>query len=359
MITALKNSFLGLEYGPSIDDYRFFNKKEIVKDVSFEIPRHSTIKIDLTDDLKSYNKKYKTTGLLITKDDQIVFEEYYGDTNCDSIFNTFSIAKTILSLLVSVAIDENKINSLDDNIVDYLPEFINYKSKDITIEHLVSMTSGYDWKDNYKAFETFARIYYGKDVNDYLLDRAFIHKPGTRFRYSSASIQLLAIALSRAIDEPLYKYASRKLWEPLEMTGSAYWYIDNTEFEKAFTGWCCNLMDLTKLGILIKNKGVYKSKQIINSDYINKMTSVQGNQFSGYDAIWVDYKNSPPKFYLSSGFLGQYLIVIPSKNIVISRVGKSQLRDINVKKKVFFPSDIYFIVDEVEKILKSSSYLFE
>lgn len=356
IITAINISLLGKYYGPNIYDYQFFKKKEIKHDISSEIPRHPNIDLCLSESLNSYNRTYNTAGLLITKDDQIVFEKYYGKTNKNSVFNTFSIAKTVLSLLVSIAIDEKKINSLDDNIVNYLPEFKQYKSNKITIEHLLNMTSGYDWKDDYKVFETFTRIYYGKDINNYLFKRKFKHKPGTKFRYSSASIQLLAITLSRAINEPIHEYASNKLWKPLEMTAPAYWYTDNTGFEKAFTGWCCNMRDLTKLGILIKNRGVYKGQQIINSTYLAKMTSAQGNKFSGYDAIWVDYKNKIPRFYLSSGFSGQYIIVIPSENIVITRIGKTQLRDIDVNKRVFFPSDIYLIVNEVEKTLKKQLF---
>jgi len=356
IVKAVTITILSRNYGPSIYDFRFFRKNKIYASKQHKKISHSSSqKLALTQNLIDYNLKFKTTGLQIIKGNNILFEEYYLGANDKTIINSFSIAKTVLSFLVGIAILENKINSLDDNISDYLPEYEKYRSRNITIKHLLNMTSGFDWVDRYSIKETFLRIYYGNNVNDFLLKRGFKHLPGKKFKYSSGSTQLVSIILSRVISCSISEYATEKLWKPMGMTSDAYWFVDNTGFEKTFTGLCCNLNALTKIGILLKNGGSYEGQQIVPKSFIDAMIMRNANSYSGFDAVWIDYKNEHPKFYLTSGYKGQYIIVIPEHDLIITRTGKEHDRDIDFKKGVYFPSDIYFIIEEVLAALNSKN----
>jgi len=172
------------------------------------------------------------------------------------------MAKTVTTLLIGIAIEEGYIRDLDQEIVDFLPEFKDDPiGKTATIRQLSLMNSGYEWDENYYTpFSPTVELYYGSDVENFVLNGSFSAEPGSFWEYSSASTQLLGIFLLRALQKPaaamtLSEYLSEKIWKPMGMNDDALWHTDNQGMELTY---CClntNARNYAKLGLLMLNKG--------------------------------------------------------------------------------------------------------
>jgi len=241
------------------------------------------------------------------------------------------MAKSVVTMLLDIAIQEGYVDSLDQPFIDFFPEFKDdQNAKTATIGQLSLMTSGYNWQEAYYSpFSPTVELVYSQDIERFLLSRSFSDKPGERYYYSSASTELLAIALTRAIRKKhpemnLAYYLSEKLWKPLGMNDSALWHTDGQGLELAY---CCintNARNFAKLGQLLLNNGRWKGQQLLTKDFVVAMRTPQAVGKYGY-SIWID-GGEIPDFYQLQGHLGQYVIVVPKENIIIVRLGRQRDR---------------------------------
>ena len=119
----------------------------------------------LTDDLRKALEEYESVAFLVVKEDSIRTEEYWDSYSKGSVSNSFSVAKSIVSILVGIALDEGKIKSLDQPVCDFLPEFCDDQSRQLTIRHLLMMSSGFNWDESYTSlFGPTTKAYYGTDL---------------------------------------------------------------------------------------------------------------------------------------------------------------------------------------------------
>jgi CubicO group peptidase (beta-lactamase class C family) len=217
------------------------------------------------------------------------------------------------------------------------------------------MRSGFDWtEDYYTPINMTTEAYYGNDIEKQLLKRSFNHLPGRHFKYSSADTQLLAIVLKRATGRGLAQYLSEEFWQPMGMEHDALWSISGG-IEKSF---CCvhsNVRDFAKLGQLLLQKGNWNGKQLLDSAFVDRMITPNYEAFEpdepkeyGY-SIWTDEDHNP-HFYGMMGHLGQRIIIVPSENLVIVRLGKS--KDDEHPSKGHLNTDTYYFVDETVKLVK-------
>jgi CubicO group peptidase (beta-lactamase class C family) len=188
------------------------------------------------------------------------------------------------------------------------------------------MNSGYDWVEHYYSwFSPTVELYHGSDIEGFLLGRGFSDSPSERWYYSSASTQLLGIALRRALaaggrEISLSQYLSEKIWQPLGMNDDALWHLDSSGMEMVF---CCinsNARNFARLGLLMLNNGEWQGQQIVPQAFIQKMIQPDGQDHYGY-STWLNYTNEPP-FYHFSGHLGQSISVIPEHRLVVVRLGE-------------------------------------
>ncbi len=316
--------------------------------------------IPLTDTLFKELEVYKPAGFLIIKDGKILNEHYFNGYSDTSLTNSFSVSKTMLTMMLGKAIEEGYIKSLDQSIVDFLPEFKDDSlAQQCTVGDLSAMTAGYDWSESYYLpLNPTAKAYYGRDITEQMLSRSFVKESGNEFEYLSGVTQLLGIVVRRAIDKPLSEYLSEKFWKPLGMRTPAYWALDNPDgMEKAY---CCvysNARDFAKFGQLILQDGKWNGKQLIDSSFVSLMKSPNLSAFSkveqpiyGY-SLWLDYDHSTP-FYSLIGHLGQYIAVVPEHNMVIVRLGQTRDRR-GTKNGVLPGNDLYYYVDEAVKMVGS------
>jgi CubicO group peptidase (beta-lactamase class C family) len=190
------------------------------------------------------------------------------------------------------------------------------------------MTSGYDWEEHYYSpFSPTVELLYGDDVSEFVLAGHFGRLPGSKYYYSSAGTQLLAVLLTRAIkqhnpDATLSSYLSEQLWLPLGMNSDGLWHLDDSGMELAF---CClntNARNYAKLGQLMLQDGQWLGEQLVPSKHINLMRTPQLVSHYGY-SNWINEDNNPP-FYSFNGHLGQYIIVVPEQELIIVRLGQTR-----------------------------------
>lgn len=348
----------------NIDDYKEFDNNLILADKPQPWEQHELYnKIPLTDTLQNELEKFKSIGFFVAKDGKALWEYYWDGYSNESHTNSFSMSKSVITMLLGKAIEQGYIKSLDQPITDFLPEFKDDEfGKLCTIGDLSAMTSGFDWsEDYYLPLNPTAKAYYGDKIEKQMLDRKFIQKPGGNFNYISSDTQLLAIVLQRATKRSVSQYLQEEFWQPMGMEQDAYWSKDRADgMEKAY---CClnsNVRDFGKFGQLLLQNGNWNGRQILDSAFVQKMIIPNYKAFKqgeharyGY-SIWTDYEHEP-NFYGMMGHLGQRVIVIPSENLVIVRLGHE--KDKRNLGKGFLDTDTYYFIDEVMKMLKNHNLL--
>jgi len=357
VIKAVQKTILKGYLTTNIDDHPDFDNNIIYAGTPQKWELHEKYnQIELTDTLRKELEDFQTIGFAIIKDGKLLYEEYWDNYSDKSLTNSFSMAKSITTMLLGKAIQQGHIKSLDQLIVDFIPEFDNDSlGRLATVGHLSSMRSGFDWTEEYYTpINMTTEAYFGNDIEKQLLKRSFSQQPGGKFKYSSADTQLLAIVLKRATGKGLAQYLSEEFWQPMGMEHDALWSISGG-IEKSF---CCvhsNVRDFAKLGQLLLQKGNWKGEQLLDSAFVDLMITPNRDAFEpdepkkyGY-SIWTDAEYNIP-FYGMMGHLGQRIIVVPDESVVIVRLGKS--KDTKHESKGYLDADAYYLVNETIKSIK-------
>lgn len=328
ILTALQRTYLAGEVTANINDAKSFKTNVIATSTAKAIPNHPSYNSkSLSQDFESELKTLGAAAFLVVKDGQVIFEDYYTGYNNRSKTNSFSMAKTVTTILLGIAIEEGYVRDLDQPIIDFLPEFKDDPiGKTATVRQLSLMNSGYDWDESYYTpFSPTVQLYYDDDVSEFVLNRHFSAEPGTFWEYSSASTELLGIFLLRALQKSgaamtLSEYLSEKVWKPMQMNDDALWHTDNQGMELTY---CClntNARNYAKLGLLTMNKGQWNGQQLIPAAFVAEMIKPEGQPFYGL-STWLSDDQSPA-FYAFNGHLGQFIISVPEHNMVVVRLGE-------------------------------------
>ncbi len=352
-INALERTYLKGHATANINDHEAFNVAVVETGTPQPLARGQNYNASaLTTEFRTELEDTGTAGYLVLHKGEIVSEHYFNGYNDRSQTNSFSMAKTVLTLLVGIAIEEGVLQGLDQAVTDLIPEFKDDQlGNTATLANLSLMNSGYDWVEHYYSwFSPTVELYHGSDVEEFLVNRAFSEAPGERWYYSSASTQLLAIALSRALersgrDPSIAKYLSEKIWQPLGMNDDALWHTDEVGMEMAF---CClnsNVRNFAKLGQLMLNSGRWGDKQLVPAQFVAKMIQPDGGPNYGY-STWLNYGNNPP-YYHFSGHLGQSISVVPEHQLVVVRLGERRN-----KNKEFDTEEIPALVAEAIRLIQ-------
>lgn len=317
---------------PNIDDYKIFDNRVVraANPLPWDIsPVYNSVELP-EKHLRQFDK-YKTVAYLIVKDKQIQFEKYWDGYNEKSLSNSFSMAKSIVSLLAGCAIDEGAIESVDEKVSKYLPWITPFNGRELTIKDLLTMSAGINWDEQYtSAFSITTKAYYGDNLDEIVRSLNVVEMPGERFNYQSGVTQLLARVVSIAINGNISDYASRKLWTPMGAEKSALWMLDKVNGEEK--AYCCfnsNARDFARFGQLILNNGSWNGKQLISEKYIKEATSPATYLYNpktdrpldtyGYQ-WWLMTHRGEQVIYMR-GIYGQYVFAVPSKNMVVVRLG--------------------------------------
>lgn len=275
-----------------------------------------------------YLEDHKTVAFLIIKNDTIQYEKYFRGYDKESMVPSFSMAKSVTSILIGCAIDEGLIKSVDEPITNYIPELNRNGFDQVSIQHLLQMTSGIEFNESYfNPFGDAASFYYGLNLRKQIGKMKLKREPGKQFEYVSGNTQLLGLVLERSLKgKTITQYLQEKLWTPLGMEYDASWSIDRKKdgLEKTF---CCinaRARDFAKIGRLYKNKGNWNGKQIVSQEWVEASTKPDATNggVNFYRYQW--WLPTPGEDFMAEGILGQFVYVNPAKDLIIVRLGKNE-----------------------------------
>ncbi|AZI67061.1 class C beta-lactamase-related serine hydrolase [Kaistella daneshvariae] len=350
LFKGIRETYLRGTTGSSIDDGTYFPSNIIAKGIS--IPWEKDLLYNKTALPKNFVEELKnsnTASFLVIKNGKLVHEEYWDGYAQTSKTNSFSMAKAVTVMLVGKAIEEKKITGFNAKFSDF---FDNYKNiefgKNLTLKNLAEMEAGLNWDEDYNnPFLPNAKAYYGKSLEEAVLLRGFKAEPGTQFEYQSGATQLLGFALRKSLNQKISDYGSEKLWQPLGMEANAQWNTDDFGMEKTF---CCinaTSRDFAKLGQLFLNEGSFNGKEIIKSSLVEEMRTPTKLSKGAYGmGLWIN-NDAEIKHYYFRGLYGQYIIIVPEKNMVIVRTGMNKNENLDAKGR---PKEVEKYVVEAVKI---------
>lgn len=348
---GVANTYLKGRKGPSIDEYQIFANREVKAGTPLPWANaKSANSKQLSEEHQKQFSDLQTVAYVIIKNDSIQHEEYWDGYGKDSYTNSFSMAKSFVSILIGKAISEGKIQNVDEPVGDFLPEFKEGDKSKVTIRHLLTMSSGIDFDEDYVNPLAYpAAAYYGTDLKGLTLKYGMATTPGKTFKYLSGNSELLGIILEKVTGMKLADYASEKLWKPIGAEHSAFWSLDHEDgMEKSYCCFNSNARDFARIGELYLDSGRYNGQQIIPVDYV--LSSIRpadlvyedGRKNDKYGYSWwliPNYKGH--SVFYARGILGQYILCIPDEKMVVVRLGRQRDKD----KKPDHPLDVNYYLD--------------
>ncbi len=330
LVKGMSLTYLKGEKSANYLDWKYFDLRKMQNNPSkiFVIPSKNYSKSNgLDTQLLSMLTKTNSGSYIVLKNDTIVSEHYFNGVTDSSQTNSFSIAKTITTLLVQKAIQDKIIGSWDDKVIDYLPWLTGEFAKDLTLRNLSTMTAGLDWEENYLSpFGVSAKAYYSNDVEAVMKQVAVIKKPGENFNYQSGSTQLLGLVLKKALDKTgkyksISEFTQESLWNKIGAEYPAFWSLD-AENGKELT-YCCfdaTARDFAKLGQLVMHHGKNNwGESIIDSAFLDMAQKPFKSVNYGH-SFWIGETKGIPFTYFQ-GLHGQYIAIVKNENAVVVRTG--------------------------------------
>jgi CubicO group peptidase (beta-lactamase class C family) len=279
-----------------------------------------------------------TTGLLILKGNQIVFEGYYQGADRQDTFMSFSSGKSVVSTLVALAIRDGKIKSVEDPVIKYLPEVAGSAYATAKLRDLLQMSSGTGFIEEYtdagSDIGQFVELFNAGHGGVYDFVRSFksIRPAGTKFTYASADTEVVGALLARATGMSLSQYMSEKLWKPLGAGAPARWIIDQPGAagrEMAAGGLQMQLRDYGRFGLLFANDGRVGDKQLLPAGWVEEATrprapyvdygQLEPDYPLGYGYFWWLFPGQHHRF-TAQGIHGQFVFVDPVEKLVIVKL---------------------------------------
>jgi CubicO group peptidase (beta-lactamase class C family) len=283
--------------------------------------------------IADYLARNPATGLLIAKDDTIVYEHYqYARTDSDR-FLSQSMAKTITAMLIGIAVAENKIKSIDDPASAYVPGLANTEYGGTSLRALLHMSSGVSFSENYDGADDVARL--GRDLfvapgRDPIASVAQFNTrvapPETRWHYASSETEVLGLVLRAAVGQPVADYLGERIWQAIGTEADASWAIDGTGQEITFCCFNAVLRDYARLGRLLAYDGAWEGRQLIPRQWLLDATTVRpgdahlapgtATPYFGYGyQTWL-FPGEQRRFALI-GIRGQMIFVDPASKLVM------------------------------------------
>ncbi|MDP8974593.1 MAG: beta-lactamase family protein [Actinomycetota bacterium] len=285
---------------------------------------------EVTEPLERFLEDTDTTAFLVVRDDALLYEGYFNGHDRRSTQTSFSVAKSFVSALVGIAIQEGHIGSVDDPITEYIPELEGQGMDKVTIRHLLTMSSGLKYSGEGGGGGPFgddAKTYYDPNLRELALTVEPEVEPGTRWEYNNYHPLLLGMVLERATDRPVATYLSQKVWRPLGMEADGSWSLDSeaSGFEKMESGINGRAIDFAKFGRLYLNRGKWSGEQVVPEAWVEQSTRVDAasDPADFYQYFWwMDVVVPERGRFLARGNLGQFIYVAPDKDLVIVRMGE-------------------------------------
>mgnify|MGYP000019846056 CR=1 FL=1 len=273
---------------------------------------------DETMSLDEYYSKHSVAGLLIIKDGQIAYERYGLGNDENTVWDSFSVAKSLTSLLLGVALKEGYIKSLDEKVSDYLPRLKGSAYDDASIRHILHMSSGVQWDENYSDpnADINKMPWDARGLYDYLKQKPRVHPAGDQFNYNSAETNLVGTLVRSAIGNNLSTYLSDKIWKPFGMQADGSWELGVPGGgETGGSSFNATLRDFGRIGLFALRRGtLLDGTQVLPEGWMQESTRpAETNKHYGY--LWWLKANGA---YAAQGIFGQGIYIFPEQNMVVA-----------------------------------------
>ncbi len=268
--------------------------------------------------LDEYFVQQNVAGLLVLKDGKIAFERYGLGNTRDSRWISFSVTKSVVSMLVGAAIKDGYIESVDEKVSDYLPRLKGSPYDDSTLRNILQMASGVAWNEDYAdpASDINKASWQTVALYDYLAQKPRDSAPGEIFNYNTAETNLVGTLLRSAIGNNLSTYLEYKIWQPFGMEADAWWTL--TEPGGGEFGGCCinaTLRDYGRLGLFALNEGHLADGTAVLPDGWMAQSTTPSAAYPGYGYLWWLGTGGA---YRAIGIFGQGICVHPEQNVVVA-----------------------------------------
>ena len=289
----------------------------------------------------------KTSALLVIKDDVIKYEKYYlgGDEN--TLFSSNSMGKSFVSALMGIAVSEGYVESIDDPIGKYIPEFKGTEMENIPIKACLQMASGIRFDEDADMSEFSMKTLIGIPAMKVISKYGMQEDPYTYRRYLSINTEILGQVIKNATGRGLAEYMEEKLWSKLGADHDAYWTLSN-DTELAMGGLSVSLRDYARFARLYLNDGNWEGEQILTEKWVKDSLDVSaeysrpGANNDPYNEIGYGYQWWVPEGtqneFMAIGVYGQWIYVNPSKQVIIVKTSA----DPNFTSKNYEPKHVEF-----------------
>jgi CubicO group peptidase (beta-lactamase class C family) len=276
-------------------------------------------------DLDAYFEHQRTAAMVIVHDGKIVLERYGLGFGPEGKWTSFSVAKSLTSTMVGAALQDGAIDSLDDPVTKYINGLEGSAYDDVTVEQLLTMTSGVQWNEDYTDPNSDVALFNEHQAEDGLdVTVSYMRKlpreapAGQKWVYKTGETNLIGVLVSEATGKPLAEYLSEKVWQPFGMERDATWLLGSTGHE--ISGCCIQAAtrDMARFGLFVMGGGKAGGAQVVPEDWFASAAGKQaeiGTPGRGYGYQWWTYDDGT---FAAQGIFGQGIFVDPARNLVIA-----------------------------------------
>lgn len=268
----------------------------------------------------------KTTAMLVIRDDVIKYEEYFMGGNEDTLFSSNSMGKSFVSALMGIAVSEGYVESIEDPIGKYVPEFVGTSLENIPIRACLKMASGINFNEDTDMSKFSMRTLMGKPAMEVIAGYGVQEEPYTYRRYLSINTEILGKVITNATGYSLAEFMEEKLWKKIGAAHDAYWTLSNGT-ELAMGGLSVSLEDYARFARLYLHEGNYRGEQVLPKEWVKDSMDISeayakpGANYDAYNAIGYGYQWWVPEGdegeFMAIGVYGQWIYVNPTKSVII------------------------------------------
>jgi len=348
----------------AMDRIPLLSKSRIISAGKDVYPLPKGVPLDVGIDVDAYMKDQRTAALVIVHEGKVCLEKYGLDFSPGKRWTSFSVAKSFTSTLVGAAIKDGYIKSIDDKVSDYIPDLKGSVYDNVTIKHLLTMTSGVKWNEDYADPKSDVALFNahkaepGVDVTVSYMRKLKREAPsGTKWVYKTGETNLVGVLVSSATKKNLSDNLSEKVWRPFGMEHNASWLLGSTGHE--ISGCClqASTRDFARFGLFILGGGIAEGKSVLPDGWIAEATTKHADTDQaeyGYGYQWWTVNDGS---YAARGIFGQSIFIDPNRKLVIAsnsnwpQATDSQGGD-QGKKNVAFRKQVQLAIDNEAKVIK-------
>lgn len=272
----------------------------------------------------------KTSGMLVIRDDVIKYEKYFFGGDENTLFSSNSMGKSFVSVLMGIAIGEGYVESVEDPVGKYIPEFAGTELENIPVRACLQMASGINFNEDTDMSGFSMRTLLGMPAMKVISRYGVQEEPYTYRRYISINTEILGQVIKNATGRSLGEYMEEKLWKKIGAAHDAYWTLSNGT-ELAMGGLSISLRDYGRFARLYLREGNYNGEQILSKEWVRDSLDISaeysrpGANLDAYNAIGYGYQWWVPEGdkgeFMAIGVYGQWIYVNPSNQVIIVKTG--------------------------------------